>query len=104
MTVVESGRHLFKFLRYFLWSYLIRLSLTKRMLSDASAIFFLMPIYWYVMSAVMKTFLDCFSDLLLIEKELRRLHGGVSMAVPSNTESDEPPIYFDELFQLSAEY
>lgn len=78
--------------------------LMKRMLSDASAIVFLTPIYWYTMSAVMKTFLDRFSDLLKIEKELGRRLRGLSMAVLSTSESEDAPIHFDEPFQLSAEY
>ena len=78
--------------------------LMKRMLSDASAIVFLTPIYWYTMSAVMKTFLDRFSDLLKIEKELGRRLRGLSMAVLSTSESEDAPFHFDEPFQLSAEY
>ena len=42
--------------------------LVKRVVSDYQSIIFATPVYWYSMSAVMKTFFDRISDLLMWEK------------------------------------
>lgn len=78
--------------------------LMRTVLTDAKAIVFLTPIYWYTMSAIMKTFLDRFSDLLKIEKDLGRKLRGLSMGVLSCSESDDAPEHFDSPFHLSAKY
>ena len=41
------------------------------------------PVYWYTMSAIMKRFLDRFSDLLKIHKEMGRRLKGKKMAILS---------------------
>lgn len=62
------------------------------------------PVYWYSMSAVMKAFVDRFSDLLQIQKDLgRQLRGKKLYTISSNSDST---IYdsFLKTFELTAEY
>ena len=62
------------------------------------------PVYWYTMSAQMKTFLDRFSDLLKWEKDLANAMKKVSWFVISCGSDDaEVPGFFTP-FRLSAEY
>lgn len=62
------------------------------------------PIYWYTMSAEVKTFLDRISDLLTIEKETGRQLRGKSMALISQTEGDFFHEWFAEPIKLTAKY
>lgn len=62
------------------------------------------PIYWYTMSAEVKTFLDRISDLLTIEKETGRKLRGKSMALISQTEGDFFHEWFAEPIRLTAKY
>lgn len=52
------------------------LALVQELIEKYETFMFISPVYWYAMSAIMKTFFDRLSDLLTIEKELgRRLRG-----------------------------
>ncbi|MEP2025382.1 MAG: NAD(P)H-dependent oxidoreductase [Reichenbachiella sp.] len=62
------------------------------------------PIYWYTMSAEVKTFLDRISDLLTIEKDIGRQLRGKSMALISQTEGDYYHEWFAEPISLTAKY
>ncbi len=55
--------------------------LIKRIAKEYDLIIFATPIYWYSMSAQLKTFLDRISDCLKIDKETGRLLRGKSMAL-----------------------
>jgi len=71
---------------------------------ECEIIIFATPVYWYSMSAQMKTFLDRISDLLKIRKELgRQLRGKKMMAVSCSSDSTEY-LSLWEPFKLSAEY
>ena len=64
----------------------------------------LTPIYWYSMSARMKTFFDRLSDLLKWEKELgHKIKGSKWYALSCGSDKEEVPGFF-EPFKLSAEY
>ena len=65
---------------------------------------FATPVYWYTMSAQMKTFLDRISDCLKIEKDTGRKLRKKHMAVISSSEYDDVPPHFFEPFRLSAAY
>jgi len=65
---------------------------------------FATPVYWYAMSAVMKTFFDRISDLLQTDKELGRSLRGKSMAMVSCSGDDDRNDHFAEPFELSAGY
>ena len=67
-------------------------------------IIFATPIYWYTMSAIMKTFFDRISDLLKIRKELgRQLRGKKMMVLACGSDQNELDSFW-EPFKLSAEY
>ena len=63
------------------------------------------PVYWYTMSAQMKTFLDRISDLLMPHNEawLPQLTGKTIWTVAVGSEPTPTPHFFDP-FRLSAEY
>ncbi len=65
---------------------------------------FASPIYWYSMSAIMKTFFDRISDLLKIEKDLGRTLRGKNMAALSCSGHDDQGAYYWKPFELSADY
>ena len=62
------------------------------------------PVYWYSMSAQLKVFFDRLSDLLTIEKELRRRLKGKSISVLSTGYNLELPDCFVQPFELTAKY
>ena len=65
---------------------------------------FASPIYWYSMSAVMKTFFDRISDLLKIRKDKgRQLRGKTMLVVSCNGDREDFPS-FATPFELSADY
>ncbi|MGH1435116.1 MAG: flavodoxin family protein [Lewinella sp.] len=62
------------------------------------------PIYWYTMSAQMKTFLDRFSDLMRYREELLpALTGKYLWTVAVGSDPESVPHFFTP-FRLSAEY
>lgn len=62
------------------------------------------PVYWYSMSAQMKTFLDRLSDLLKWEKQIgKAIQSSSWYAISCGSDDDEVPGYF-EPFRRSAEY
>ncbi|MFK7808973.1 MAG: flavodoxin family protein [Saprospiraceae bacterium] len=80
------------------------LPLMRSILSKYDTFILATPIYWYSMSAQMKTFFDRLSDLLKIEKDLGRTLRGKSMAMISCSGSDDRNENFSEPFVLSADY
>lgn len=79
------------------------LKLVEKMLQH-DTLLFASPIYWYSMSAVMKTFFDRLSDLLTIRKALGRQLRGKTMLVLSCNEDAENYDCFAKPFELSADY
>jgi multimeric flavodoxin WrbA len=65
---------------------------------------FATPVYWYTMSAVMKTFFDRFSDLLMWHKDVGRRLRGKSMGVLSCSPDDDNDVTFTAPFKKTAEY
>ncbi len=78
--------------------------LMKDIVERYDLIVFATPIYWYSMSAEMKTFFDRISDCLKTEKETGRKLRGMDMAVLSCGSGDYIPESFFEPFKLSANY
>ena len=61
------------------------------------------PVYWYTMSATMKIFIDRFSDLLDIKKELgRKLRGKKLFVIASFAAS--LPKGFEDAFEQTCQY
>ena len=67
-------------------------------------IIFASPVYWYSMSAQMKTFFDRLSDLLTIEKDLGRAFKGKRCSVLASGVDMDAPDCFIRPFKLSAHY
>jgi multimeric flavodoxin WrbA len=65
---------------------------------------FASPVYWYCMSAQMKTFVDRLSDLLTIRKDLGRRLRGKSCSVISTSETPNAPECFETVFKLTFDY
>ena len=78
--------------------------LMETIIARYSILVFATPVYWYSMSAVMKTFFDRISDLLKIRKELGRQLRGKSMAALSCSGDNDLPTGFDMPFRESADY
>ena len=62
------------------------------------------PVYWYSMSGILKNFLDRFTDLLTIEKEIGRQLRGKSMLALSVSKSDDCPEEFRMPFERTSNY
>lgn len=62
------------------------------------------PVYWYSMSGIMKNYLDRFTDLLTIKKDMGRQLRGKSLMAISVSNSDDCPSEFPMPFEKSAEY
>ena len=65
---------------------------------------FATPVYWYAMSSTMKVFLDRFTDLLKIHKDLGRQLRGKNMAVITSSNGGNLGDDFFIPFRASAEY
>ncbi len=61
------------------------------------------PVYWYSMSAPMKTFIDRFSDLLAIRKDLGRQLRGKKLFVVSTFDTSYPR-GFEDTFEQTCTY
>ena len=62
------------------------------------------PVYWYSMSGIMKNFIDRFTDLLTIEKEMGRQLRGKSLLTVSVSKFDDCPEDFRLPFKSTSEY
>ncbi|MEO1257717.1 MAG: NAD(P)H-dependent oxidoreductase [Bacteroidota bacterium] len=80
------------------------LPLMRKITSRYERIIFATPVYWYSMSAIMKTFFDRISDLLIWEKDLGRTLRGKAMGVVSCSGHDDLKNGFDMPFKESADY
>ncbi len=80
------------------------LPLMRQIASDYDLLVFATPVYWYNMSAQLKTFFDRFSDLLRYEKPTGRQLRGKAMAVVSCASEDELKEGFEMPFIESANY
>ncbi|MGQ8364142.1 flavodoxin family protein [Glaciecola sp. 1036] len=65
---------------------------------------FATPVYWYSMSAQLKTFFDRFTDLLTVNKELGRKLRGKPISVIATGTDAELPSSFTSQFELIAGY
>ncbi len=79
------------------------LPLAQKML-EADAIIFLTPVYWYTMSAVMKTFIDRFSDLITTHKKMGRALAGKPAFLIASGHDTHLPEGFDVPFKLTFRY
>ncbi len=79
------------------------LQLAERMIRY-DTIIFATPVYWYAMSAILKTFFDRITDLLTIRKDLGRALKGKMMYLISCGSDDDLPEGFTVPFEASATY
>lgn len=80
------------------------LPLMKEIIENHSTIILVTPVYWYAMSGTLKIFLDRWTDLLTIEKELGRRLRGMSMAVAANSVGENLGDHFWLPFIYTANY
>lgn len=78
--------------------------LMKNITARYQRIIFATPVYWYSMSAIMKTFFDRISDLLKWEKDLGRTLRGKAIGVISCSGHNDLKEGFDMPFRESADY
>jgi len=76
----------------------------KNIVAKYDTLIFATPVYWYSMSAVMKTFFDRISDLLRIHKPIGRQLRGKKMAMLSCSNEDDRVAHFEMPFVESASY
>lgn len=79
------------------------LSIAQKMI-ESETIVLISPVYWYSVSAQMKTFIDRISDLVTIRKDLGRKLRGKNLVVVSNGASPEAGEGFELPLKQTAEY
>lgn len=79
------------------------LSLAERLVR-ADLLILATPVYWYSMSAQMKAFLDRWSDLVTVRKDLGRALAGRRLCVVVSSRSRDLPDGFSVPFELTARY
>ncbi|CAM1357920.1 FMN reductase [Tenacibaculum sediminilitoris] len=78
--------------------------LMEEIINQYDTIVFATPVYWYSMSATLKTFFDRLSDLLHYKKDLGRQLRGKNMAMISNSDANDLRDGFEMPFIESAKY
>ena len=73
-------------------------------MTKAQAIIFASPVYWYSMSAPMKTLFDRLTDLTRIHKNMGKALSGKSMFVIATGGSPQAPTSFAAPFAQTASY
>ena len=80
------------------------LPLMENIIEKYETIVFATPVYWYSMSAILKTFFDRITDLLQIRKETGRKLRTMNMAMLSCSMEDDRIENFTPVFEESADY
>ncbi len=80
------------------------ISLMSEITENFDLLIFATPIYWYTMSAQIKTFLDRITDLLKVKKDIGRKLRGKKMGLISVSNDDDRLPSFAEPFSHSASY
>ncbi|WP_417785801.1 flavodoxin family protein [Tenacibaculum sp.] len=78
--------------------------LMEEIIHKYDTLIFATPVYWYSMSATLKTFFDRLSDLLHYKKDLGRQLHGKNMAIISNSGANDLRDGFEMPFIESAKY
>lgn len=66
---------------------------------------FVSPLYWYSISAQMKTFIDRLSDMLIEQKDMgRRLRGKKSLLLATGSTEIVLPAAMEDVIRLTSEY
>lgn len=78
--------------------------LMEEIINKYDTLVFATPVYWYTMSATLKTFFDRLSDLLKYKKDLGRQLRGKNMAMISNSGANDRRNGFEMPFIESAKY
>lgn len=77
---------------------------TAEQISNKDILVFITPVYWYSMSAIMKTFFDRFTDLTTIRKDLGRKLQNKKVFLVSCSWSKGLVEHFDNPFKATAKY
>lgn len=73
-------------------------------MTRARKLVFATPVYWYAMSAQMKTFFDRFTDLITLRKEMGRKLAGKQVFLLSWGHDKQLPEGFEVPFSRTADY
>lgn len=73
-------------------------------IAEKQILIFITPVYWYSMSAIMKTFFDRFTDLTTIRKDLGRKLRGKDIFLLSCSWSKKVVDHFENPFKATAKY
>ncbi|MCQ8848938.1 NAD(P)H-dependent oxidoreductase [Alteromonas stellipolaris] len=73
-------------------------------LTESDHVIFATPVYWYSMSAQLKTFFDRFTDLLTIKKELGKKLKGMPISVIATGTDEAMPLSFTQQFESISDY
>uniref|UniRef100_UPI004048B4B3 flavodoxin family protein n=2 Tax=Roseivirga sp. TaxID=1964215 RepID=UPI004048B4B3 len=79
------------------------LSIAQKMV-ESETIVLISPVYWYAVSAQMKTFIDRISDLVTIRKDMGRKLRGKNLVLVSNGASLDAGEAFELPLKQTAEY
>lgn len=71
---------------------------------EAKVLVLATPVYWYAMSGVLKNFLDRWTDLITVRKELGRQLKGKAIFLVAVGSDDFLPDGFEVPFKLTAKY
>lgn len=71
---------------------------------QADIIIFATPIYWYAMSAMLKTFFDRLTDLVTIRKDLGKQLAGKQCYVIACGHEEKMPSFFEKPFACTCDY
>ncbi|MBV1910660.1 MAG: NAD(P)H-dependent oxidoreductase [Kangiellaceae bacterium] len=73
-------------------------------LVEFDRIIFATPVYWYSASSIMKNFIDRFTDLVKVHKELGRQLKGKTVALISTGCDEQPAPCFEDSFKMTYAY
>jgi len=79
------------------------LPLMREIVPITSTYVLVTPVYWYSMAAVMKTWMDRWSDLIRVHRDLGYQMRGRRMAAFSSSEGEAFP-HMETAFRMSADY
>jgi len=104
IDLIDLGNYQIKYFDYNFKNQDDDFQLAIKKVLEYKQIIFATPMYWFSMSAQLKTFIDRFSDLLHLHKEMGRKLRGKSMGMISSSSENNTSDYFKAPFVETAKY